>query len=262
MKLKAIVLGAGLLCAAFGFAVARADDDALPGGTWSINNWTFGDDVHLRLGYRNAHSRWDWTSNQAVADLTGLTAAQLRSMSTAVKFTLERDAGVFFCEGKMTLGVGGGTFRFAPSPSYASKLTALGYGGVEGEDSSLMFLAVRDLSIAFAAEVKRLGLNDLTLKDLIGLLDHGVDLSFLRELVAAGYPGLTGEDVIRLRDHGISASYVKGLVDTGRGGMTVDEIVRLHDHGIDPPYIARIQAAGFNDLTVDQIVQLHDHGVD
>jgi hypothetical protein len=152
---------------------------------------------------------------------------------TPVRFTLARDAGVFFFEGALTVGVGSGEYRFVPDPSYAAKLGALGYDAIDGDDISIMLMAVRDISIAYAAEVKRLGLKEPTVRDLVRFRDHGVDLAFIRDLAAVGHPGVTGDDVITLRDHGVDARYVAHVQSAGFKDLTVEQIVRLHDHGVD-----------------------------
>jgi hypothetical protein len=70
--------------------------------------------VHLTLKQRTLTSRWEYSENQPLADLQGLTKAQLRSASADVKFTMDRDAGSFVFEGSVNLGIGSGTFSFVP----------------------------------------------------------------------------------------------------------------------------------------------------
>jgi hypothetical protein len=230
-------------------------------GTWSLNNWIPGDSVHLKLSYRKGTTRWQWGNDQPQADLLGLTSGQLHSPHADVSFTMKRDAGTFAFEGSMTLGVGGGDFRFVPDPNYVAKLGELGYRMVDDDAVSLMFMAVRDISLAFAAEVKRSGLKDVTVSDLVRLKDHGVSLEFIRTLAEIGMTGLTAEDVVGLRDHGIDGEFLRALKASGAPTLAADEIIKLHDHGVKPDYVARIQSAGYADLTVDEIIRLHDHGV-
>jgi len=233
MNARTIVIVFACLAASLAAAAPAPDTDVSVKGTWSLNNWTSKDDVQLSLSYRNGSTRWKWSTGQPLSDLKGLTKDQLHAMSAPAEFALKRDPGVFFFKGTLTLGVGKGDFAFLPDPTFAEKLSAMGYADVQSSNASLMFMAVREISLEYAAEVKRLGIANLSLHDLERFMDHGIDLDFLRELVAAGYPGLTGDDVVRLRDH-----------------------------GIDGRYVARVQASGFTNLTVDQIVRLHDHGVD
>jgi len=226
-------IGGLLLGAGFCLAANAAAEAPPPTGTWKINNWTPGDALHLTLAYRKTTTRWEWGNDQPIADLHGLTSEQLHAPHASVAFTLQRDAGTFFFEGTLMLGIGRGEYRFVPDPTYAAKMGALGYGAIGDDAVSIMLLAVRDVSLEFANEVKKAGLKDVAISDLVRLQDHGVDLDFIR-----------------------------ALAKTGATNMTADDVVRLRDHGVRPDYVARIHAAGYEDLTVDQIIRLHDHGVD
>jgi hypothetical protein len=233
MRTLTIAMAAATLAASLAVAAPASDTDVAVKGTWSLNNWTSKDDVQLTLTYRKGSTRWQWSTGQRLTDLAGLSKNQLHAMSSPAEFTLRRDSGVFFFKGTLMLGVGKGEFGFLPDPTYAEKLSAMGYADVQSSNASLMFMAVREISLEYAAEVKRLGIANLSLRDLERFMDHGIDLDFLRELVAAGYPGLTGENVVRLRDHGIDGAYVARVQASGFTNLTVDQIVRLHDHGVD-----------------------------
>jgi len=233
MRKKLVTIAAACFSASLGLAAGAPTEAQSVQGTWTLNNWTIRDSVRMTLSYRNKSTRWEWGCSQELEDLHGLSKDQLHAVSTPAKFTLERDPGVFFFEGTLLLGVGRGEFRFVPNPSFAAKLVELGYEQIEESDASLMIMAAGDVSLAYAAEVKRLGLKEVTARDLVRFRDHGISLSFVRELVATGYPGLTADDVVRLRDHGIDGRYVARIQSAGLKGVTVDQIVKLHDHGVD-----------------------------
>ena len=260
-KLETAV-GGILLCAGVYTATVAADGAVPARGTWSLNNWTPGDGVQLTLNYRKATSRWSWSNTQPIEDLEGLTTKQLRAAHSDVTFTMSRDAGTFSFEGSITLGLGRGGFEFVPDPSFAIKLAALGYKPLDDDPVSILFMAIRDVSLEYAAEVKNSGLKDVELPDLLRLLDHGVDLEFIRALTVAGYANLTADDVVGFRDHGIDSAYLRAMKTSGPSDLSADELIRLHDHGVRPDYVARISSAGYGDLTVDQIIKLHDHGID
>lgn len=260
MRHDTIKAGGILLCAGLFLAANAKDGDQRVRGTWSLNNWTSGDSLHLKLKHHNATTTWKWGVHQPISDLHGLTREQLHSAHAPVKFTLERDAGSFAFEGTVMLGIGSGEFGFVPDPSFASKLSVLGYDAIgEGE---LFTMALRDISIAYAGEVKRSGVKNVAVHDLVRLRDHGVSLDFIRELTMIGYANLSADDVVRLRDHGVDAAFIRTLKSAGFPDLAASEIIRLRDHGVDSQYVARIQSAGFTELTVEQIVKLHDHGVD
>lgn len=277
----AFVLAAGL-------ASAAAAETLPTSGTWKINNWIPGDSVQMSMTRSKGGSRWKHTSSYSLEDLKGLTREQLRAMQGELAFRLERDPGTFVFEGTTTMGVGSGTFRFEPSPTFRTKLVELGYESVG--DEGLIGMAMRDISLEYAAEAKRLGLEQMGVEDLSAFRDRGIPLEMIREVAKAGFPGLTSRQVMRLADHGVDGGYAQGirasgLVDAGvedvvrlhdrgistefvrklvesRKAITTEEIIRLSDHGVSAAYVAQIDASGFKELSVEQIVRLHDNGVD
>jgi hypothetical protein len=258
-------------------------------GTWKINNWVPGDDVQLSISRRDGSSRWQMSTGYPLSELKGLTREQLRAMHGEVSFRLERDAGTLVFEGKTTVGVGSGDFRFEPNPAFREKLVGLGYPSPD--DEGLLGMAMRDVSLDYASQVGQLGFKKLEVDDLFAFRDRGIDLEMLRDVAAIGYAGLAASDVVlmsdhgvrgkymkgmkdsgyrmlkvdevvRLHDRGISPEFVRGLVEAGRASIEFDDIILLHDHGITPQYVAKVVASGFKDLTTEQIVRLHDNGID
>lgn len=260
MKTRIVRLCAGLIVLASFAAAAATDAPSVVNGTWSLNNWTPGSSVRLKMKHASGRSTWEWGTDQPLSDLDGLTREQLRAASAQVTFKLQRDAGTFTFRGSVMLGLGHGEFRFAPDPTFALKLNALGHGTIPGKD--LFAMAIRDISLDYASAVMRSGIKGATVGDLGRFRDHGVETDFMRTLKAAGYDDLTAADVVKLADHGVDSAYIEGLADSGRTALTADEIVRLRDHGVDPGYVARVESAGFTGLTVDQIIRLREHGID
>jgi hypothetical protein len=248
--------GAFALAAATFLAVGAFENPGPSRGGWTLNAWTTGDSVRLGMKHRSLTIRWD----QSLDDLRGLTREQLHAMRTPVKFVMPRDAGTLAFEGTLTLGIGGGDFQFFPDPSFASSLVALGYDPIGADDQLMM--ALEDISLAYAAEIKRAGIKDAGTRDLVRFHEHGIELALLRDLGAAGVADLTADGVLRLHDHGIGSSFIRDLPPVGGRRARIDEMIELHDHGVDPTYVARIESAGFGELSVEQIVKLHDHGVD
>ena len=281
--IAAAFLGAGL-CLAAGLAGVFAGTR----GEWTINNWTLGEGLSLSITHGTPTSRFQWTTGRSITELEGLTREQLHAVRAPVTFRLSGDAGTLVFEGTLTLGIGRGTFRFEPDPAFVGRLAALGYDPPREDD--LFGLAIREISLDYAGEVKRLepratvrdlvrirdhgvgldeirdvvavGYTGLTARDVVDFHDHGVQPSFVSALKRFGYPSLAADDVILLHDHGVDERYLAGLAAAGMGALDPDEVIRLHDHGVESRYIARVRDAGFTQLTVDQIVELHDHGVD
>src|SRR6266481_3939002 len=55
-----------------------------------------------------------------------------------------------------------------------------------------------------------------------------------RGLRAAGLPNLTVEEIVSLMNNGVSAEYIRALLETGLSDLTVKQIIRLKSHGVDP----------------------------
>ena len=193
-----IVLFAGLL-----FLARASDTPERFEGDWSLNNWTSGNSFTLTLGFRDGRTRWSWSSTQSLDRFRGVTREQLQSLHAPVSFTLAHDAGTFFFDGTIVLGIGHGTCRFVADPAYVTKLEALGYDTSGNTDLSVAMLVAHDVSLAFAAEAKRSGVRVDTLQDLVRLREHGVELPYLAKVQAAGFDAITVDQVIKLHDHGI-----------------------------------------------------------
>ena len=257
-----IKVGGILLCVG-SFLIALASDEPKTfQGQWRLNNWMPGDSLQLTMKYHAKSTHWKWGSSQPIADLHGLTLDQLHAARAAVKFTLERDAGAFVFEGTVMLGVGSGDYRFVADPTFKAKLEAIGYDVTGEDDVSIMLMAVRDISIAYAGEVKRSGLRDVAVRDLVRLRDHGVDLEFIRDLTMIGYANLSADDVVRLRDHGVESGFIRTLKTSGYPDLPADDIVSLRDHGVDSRYVEGLADSGYGKTTADDIVRLRDHGIE
>ena len=262
MRRNTIRVGGILLCAG-SFLIAQASDDTRPlQGQWSLSNWTSGDSLRLTMKYHARDTHWQWSSDQPIADLHGLTKGQLHAAHTPVKFTLERDAGTFAFEGTVMLGIGSGEYRFVPDPGFTAKLGALGYDTAGEDDASVMMMAVRDISIAYAGEVKRSGLRDVALRDLVRLRDHAVELAFIRDLTMIGYANLSADDVVQLRDHGVESGFIRALKASGYPDLPSRQITALRDHGVDSGYIEGLEDSGYGKQAADGIIKLRDHGID
>ena len=193
-----IVLIAGLLLLAH-----AGDAPECFEGEWSLNNWTSGNSLNLKLLYRDARTRWSWGSTQSLENLHGLTREQLQSLHAPVAFVLTHDAGTFSFEGTVVMGIGHGTCRFVADPSYVTKLSALGYDTSGNADLSIAMLVANDVSLAFATEARRSGVRIDTLQDLVHLREHGIETPYLAKVQAAGFDALTVDQVIKLHDHGV-----------------------------------------------------------
>jgi len=100
-----------------------------------------------------------------------------------VHFTISRDAGKIDCEGFLNNGEGAGIFHFQPDPNYAREMHQLDFPVDEEKQYSM---AVQDVSIDFARQMKNEHLTGLDTDKLIAFRIFRVDSAFIEELRAAG----------------------------------------------------------------------------
>jgi len=258
MRRRRILIAVTILCAGLSLGAGVVGALAPVRGEWTLNTWTLGPGLRLGMTHRSGTSVWKWTTDRAIDDLEGLTREQLHGVRVPVAFRLHGDTGTFAFEGSLTLGIGKGSFRFQSDPEFATKLRALGYE--PPGDDELFGLALREISLAYAGEVKRLA-PATTLRDLVGFHDRGIGIDYLREIGAVAYPGIGGSEVVRLHEHGVDPSYLRALRDAGYAALDANAIVALHEHGVDGRYVAEITASGVGTLPPEQIIYLHEHGV-
>ena len=270
------------LVRAVGAAMGIAQD-RLP-GTWEIRPTTVEGTVRLRLVEVNSSS----DSRVPLAQLEGLTAAQLAGDGGPVQFRVRRDAGTFTFDGVLRRGVGAGTFSFAADASFPAELAKRGFARPTADEQYQM--ARHDVGFAFIDELTRQGyakpqtselvragqhgvqatyLREMgalgyrlgSLEPLITLRDHGITPAYVRELAELGYKGLSADDVRRARDHGITPEYVRAMRDLGYGGLAMDELINARDHGISEEYVRELRDAGHGKLPLAQLIRVRDHGV-
>lgn len=223
-----------------------------------------------------------------LAELQGLSAAQLAAAGQPVAFVLRRDAGDFRCKGVAGQGKGVGTCVFAANPDFVGALSARGVRGLG--DYQQFQLALHDIGLAYVDELKRegyatpaagdlvlagthgAGLRQLKAMDAVGyrfgdvaslvrVRDHGVSAAYIQALRSYGYTGLSAEALVRLRDHGVSANYIADLRQYGYARLNTEDLVRLRDHGVSAGFVAELRAMGYDGLAPEQLTRLRDHGV-
>lgn len=226
--------------------------------------------------------RGDFTniSDWPQSDFSGLDLAQ------DTQFTLTRDAGKFEFAGALRDGAGAGSFKFFPDARYPQEMKALGFSGVEGKQ---IHLAIHDVSLNFARDMKNANLQDLDTDKLLAFRIHGVSRKFIEEIRAAGLSerdsdqfiafrihGVTPEMVrrvraagytpdsktlIAMRIHGATPEWMDDLKQRGYDGVPMDQLVAFRIHGVTPEFIAELEKLGFQHPQPEQLVSLRIHGV-
>ena len=264
--------------------IARASDSRT--GSWTISHSDEPGKVSFALIYHSKHSNSNHESDWPTGEFKGVDFS--KSGKQDVKFAITRDAGRFDCDGYLKDGEGAGVFHFAPDAQYVPQMSALGFTGIDEEKQFSM--AVLDVSVAYAKEIKSKNLHDLDTDKLIAFRIFNVSSEFIDQLRKAGLPatdadklvafrihGVSPEMVsflqkagyhpdedtlIAMRIHGVSPDFIEKVQTLGYQHPEPDQLVAMRIHGVSPEFIANMKSRGMKDLTIDQLVSLRIHGID
>ncbi len=249
-------------------------------GSWTLERQ---DDGDLQLSLK---MRWKGGSSHSSFPVE---AGQLTGLATGsdVRFALRRDAGSFQMQGRFDGKDGGGTFSFEPDAGYAREMAALGWPVPGGR---ALELALHDVSLGFARELKALGygaepldrliefaihdvsaayiralaeagLRDVPAERLIEMSIHDVQPELVKQLAAAGYTALPPERLVELQIHDVSPEYVRALGEAGHTGIPLDRLVEMRIHDVTPEYVRALAETGHADIPVERLVELRIHDV-
>lgn len=201
-------------------------------------------------GHRSSHS-----SDVALARFRQF-SVELLNRGGKASFDYVADPGVLHCQGTFSMGSGSGTFSFAASQEFVSKLKAMGYTAPDEDQLFTMMMTGSTLELASAVHAAVPGTST---EKLIELGIHGVTPDFLRDVAQLGYKGLSAQDFIDLKIHGVSVGFLRNLKAAGYE-LPVRDVIELKIHGVTTEFIADLKQAGYN-LPSKQIVELAIHGV-
>ena len=256
MKIKSTTLALVLCFWALGFSQSpQAAEDFK--GSWTIATSKEPAQVRLALMHRmhggSSHHETDWPTSAFQG--VDLAARGKRD----VEFSISRDAGRFDCEGYLNDGEGAGLFRFVPDAKFGKEMNTLGFTGID-EDKQFA-LAVHDVTLDFARQLKGEQLSGLQTDTLIAFRIHGVTPQFIRDLRAEGLTTSNSDAFVAFRIHGVTPAMVHDVRASGLEASD-DQLIAMRIHGVSPEFIADMKLRGLKNLTVDQLVSLRIHGID
>ncbi len=181
----------------------------------------------------------------------------LKSGRQDVRFTVSRDAGKIQCEGYLNNGEGAGVFHFEPDPNYAHEMRTLGFSI---EDEQQYGMAVQDVSLEFARQIKAEQLTDLDADKLIAFRIHGVDATFIDEVRAAGLKISDSDKLVAFRIHGVTPQMVRLLHQAGYS-PDEDTLIAMRIHGATPEWMADLRGRGYDHVDLEQLIAFRIHGV-
>lgn len=87
------------------------------------------------------------------------------------------------------------------------------------------------LTPEYVAQLKTVGIRDLTLAEYMKLLQHDVSAEYASSLYELGYSFCDLDDLVRLRDQGITASFIRKANKQAGDTLTVSELLRSRTRG-------------------------------
>ncbi len=283
MKARFTALAAGLLCASV-LSLAQAAEPFK--GNWTLSTSEQAGMVHFALSHRMNGGHSNHSTDWPAGEFLGLDLAA--TGKRAVTFHITRDAGRFDCEGYLNNAEGAGLFVFTANPQYPKDMEAIGFGGIDADKQFAM--AVTDVTVDFARQIKRENLIGLDTDKLIAFRIFRVDSQYIHGLRAEGLPATSADRLIAFRVHGVTPAFARAVrnagletsedqliafrvhgvspefIDQVRGlgfdKPSSNQLVAMRVHGVTPDFISRMQSRGIKDLTVDKMIDLRVHGID
>jgi hypothetical protein len=174
-----------------------------------------------------------------------------------VHFTIARDAGKIECEGFLNNGEGAGIFHFQPSPSYAAEMHKLDF---EVDEEKQYSMAVQDVSVEFAKQMRNEHLTDLDADKLIAFRIFRVDSAFIADLHTAGLKVSDSDKLVAFRIHGVTPQMINSLHQAGYS-PDEDTLIAMRIHGATPEWMGELKKRGYDHIDLEQLIAFRIHGV-
>src|SRR5882724_10663057 len=169
------------LCVIIGIVKTAKGANTTRSGDWTVLKSGEAGKVEFSLSEHRNHGTSRHESDWPTSAFPGVDFSKPGRQD--VHFTITRDAGKIDCEGYLKDGEGAGIFHFEPNPDYSRQMESLGFS-VDGERQYSM--AVQDVSLELAKEMKGEHLRDLDTDKLIAFRIFNVNKKFIEELRASG----------------------------------------------------------------------------
>ena len=242
-----------VFCLIFAVVKNRAAD--VRSGDWTIRHSDEAGKVefslieHHRGGNSNHESDWPMISFPGV-DFS-------KPGRQDVRFIVTRDAGKIECEGFLNNGEGAGIFHFQPDSNYADEMYKLGF---VIDDEKQYSMAVQDVSLEFARQMRTDHLTDLDADKLIAFRIFAVDSNFIEELRSAGLKISDSDKLVAFRIHGVTPQMIRSLHQAGYA-PDEDTLIAMRIHGATPEWMEKLKKRGYDHVDLEQLIAFRIHGV-
>jgi hypothetical protein len=235
--------------------VVKSRATSVPSGDWTIRKSDEAGKVEFSLMERHHGESSSHESDWPVSSFQGVDFSKPGRQE--VRFTIARDAGKIQCEGHLDNGEGAGAFHFEFDPNYGRAMHALGFSVDEERQYSM---AVLDVSLEFARQMKAEQLTGLDADKLIAFRIHGVDAAFIDELRAASLKILDSEKLVAFRIHGVTPQMVHLLHQAGYS-PDEDTLIAMRIHGATPEWMSDLKNRGYDHVDLEELIAFRIYGV-
>jgi hypothetical protein len=174
-----------------------------------------------------------------------------------VHFVLTRDASKIDCEGFLNNGEGAGIFHFQADPNYAREMQKIGF---PIDDEKQFAMAVQDVGLEFARQMKGEHLSNLDADKLMAFRIFRVDSAFIAELRAEGLNITDSDKLVAFRIHGVTPQMVRSLHQAGYK-PDEDTLIAMRIHGATPEWMEQLKQRGYDHIDLEKLIAFRIHGV-
>ena len=147
---------------------------------------------------------------------------------------------------------------YGVTPEYIEMLRRLGYDNLPVKE--VVQLKMHGVTEEFIRDARSQTGEKLTVSDLVQLKMSGISPDYIREMKKAGYD-LPLKSLARMRMMGVTPEYIETLRKIGFSNLSAEQITRLKMHGVTENYIKEMRGAGFSNLSADDLTKMRMHGV-
>jgi len=224
-------------------------------GDWTISKSDEAGKVEFSLIEHHHHGQSSHQSDWPASSFQGVDFSKPGRQD--VHFTIARDAGKIDCEGFLNNGEGAGLFHFQPDPNYPREMQALGF---PIDDEKQFSMAVMDVTLEFAKQMKNEHLSDLDADKLIAFRIFRVDSAFIEALRAEGLKISDADKLVAFRIHGVTPEMVRSLHQAGYS-PDEDTLIAMRIHGATPEWMAELKKLGYDHIDLQKLIAFRIHGV-
>jgi hypothetical protein len=244
------------LCIIIGIVVKSAKGaNTTRSGDWTVLKSGDPGKVEFSLSEHNHHGNSRHESDWPTSAFPGVDFSKPGRQD--VHFTITRDAGKIDCEGYLKDGEGAGIFHFEPNADYARQMQSLGF---PVDDEKQYSMAVQDVSLEFARQMKGEPLTDLDTDKLIAFRIFDVNSGFIAELRAAGLNISDSDKLVAFRIHGVTPRMIRTLRQS-RYSPDEDTLIAMRIHGATPEWVEELRKHGYDHVELEKLIAFRIHGV-